>query len=111
MKLHLWHFTHSIEAARSIERDGFLDPSTGEIGVRWPCFSLAGQRYWEQERGPALVEVWIDIDDRWLAYIMRIRRDGERPIVFYQIVPELLNAPGVKRLAHDSANDLPTPER
>jgi hypothetical protein len=108
MKLHLWHFTRRIEDARKIQAEGFLDHSSGRLGIRWPCFSLAGERHWEIERGPALVEVWIDIDEQELATdFTRHGRDGQRTVVFYQIVPNRLNAPGVERLAHDNADHLP----
>jgi hypothetical protein len=108
MKLHLWHFTRRAEDARKIQDEGFMDHSTGALGVRWPCLALAGERNWEVERGPALVEVWIDIDEQSLSdYFTRYGSDGRRDIIFYQIVPDLLNAPGVRRLAHDNADHLP----
>jgi hypothetical protein len=109
MKLHLWHFTHHVEDAREIQDKGFRDNSSQKLGCRWPCFSRAGERYWEEKRGPALVEVWIDIDEQLLAdYFTRHCVDDYHVIDFYQIDPALLDAPGVKRLAHDNADRLPT---
>jgi hypothetical protein len=104
MEFHLWHFTHRAEDARRIQEEGFRDHSSGQLGIRWPCLSLAGERAW----GPALVEVWIDIDQQLVdIYFTRFVRIGYHDILFYQIEPSFLNAPGVKRLAHDNADHLP----
>jgi hypothetical protein len=112
MKLHLWHFTTSAAAAKSIEEFGFWDMDTFQFGTRWPCFSQAGERHWESERGPALVEVWLEIDEDVLAAEFTRRcRDGDRVITYYQFIPELLNFPHVRRLAHENADHLSrTPE-
>jgi hypothetical protein len=111
MTIHLWHFAGLAQYARGIQDEGFWDESSHEFGTRSPCFSLAGERQWEKIKGPALVEVWIDIEEQALAMFAGCVIDGLRTIVYYQIPPHLLNAPGVKRLAHDDANHLPrTPE-
>jgi hypothetical protein len=97
-----------MEDARRIQDEGFLDHSSGRLGIRWPCLSLAGERAWESTWGPALVEVWIDIDQNLVdTMFTRLARIGHRDIIFYQIEPSYLNAPEVKRLAHDNADHLP----
>jgi hypothetical protein len=111
MLVHLWHFAGVAEYASRIQDEGFWDKSSYELGRRWPCLALAGERQWEKDKGPALVEVWIDIDEQELAMFAGCVIDGRRTIVYYQIPPALLNAPGVKRLAHDNADHLPrTPD-
>jgi len=108
MKFHLWHFTHRVEDARRIQREGFRDHSSGQLGIRWPCLSLAGERAWEATWGPALVEVWTDIDQQLIDMnFKRFARIDHRDILFYQIEPSFLNAPTVKRFAHDNADHLP----
>jgi hypothetical protein len=103
MGLHLWHFTPRFEDARKIQDEGFCDSSSEKHGLRWPCFSEAGERLWEPENGPALVEVWIDIDERLLAAeFTRHRTVGRRTVVYYEIEPKYLNAPGVKRIAQEN---------
>ena len=107
MVIHLWHFTRRTEHARKIQAEGFRDHSSREYGTRWPCLSLAGERNWEVENGPAVVEVWIDIDERELADFKRLSFNGQQDVIFYQIPPARLNVPGVRRLAHDNADHLP----
>ena len=58
--------------------------------------------------GAGVVEVWIDIESKLVDMnFTRFARIGHRDILFYQIEPSFLNAPGVKRLAHDNADHLP----
>jgi hypothetical protein len=107
MIVHLWHFTRRAEDARQIQAEGFRDYSSYEFGLRWPCFSLAGERRWEIERGPALVEVWLEIDEQELDGYEPGRGDDEDRTIFYQIPPAAINAYTVKRLAHDNADHIP----
>jgi hypothetical protein len=110
--IHLWHFTHSPAVARQIQAEGFQDKSSHEHGLRWPCFSLPGERNWEQIWGPALVEVWLEMDDQEFAGYEQGGRGAAATsgtIVSYQIPPDLINAHTVKRRAHDNADHLPWP--
>jgi hypothetical protein len=110
MAVHLWHFTHSADIARKIEAEGFLDRSSVEYGPRCPCFSLPGERYWEGTWGPALVEMWLDIDEQKLndrSYYYRGPWPGEPGPPYYQIPTEVVNVCTVKRRSHANADHLP----
>lgn len=110
MNICLWHFTGRVEDARQIQAGGFREFSEGLWGLRWPCFSLAGERNWEPVWGPALVEVSLEIDEQELASYEQggVGVSASRGLpLCYQIPPEVVNARTVRRQAHDNADHLP----
>jgi hypothetical protein len=109
MKSHLWHFTHSPAVARQIQAEGFRDNSIDEYDLRWPCFSLPGERTWEKSCGRALVVVWLEIDEQELAGYEQGgpgAAAGSGSIISYQIPPDIINAHTVERRAYDDVDQL-----
>lgn len=98
----LWHFTSKFACER-IQVGGFRAMTGRPI-----CFSLPGERHWENGRGPALVEVWFDFDDEELAGYRLATMHGGRTIPFYSIPADDINARARHMRFHENADRFPT---
>jgi hypothetical protein len=102
MIIHLWHFTGT-ENIESIRVGGFALPAhLNQMGV---YLSLAGEHNWAL-KGPGLIEVWLDIEEREIARYKQIAGDGGRYIDFYIIPPDRLYECARGYLFHRDARQL-----
>jgi hypothetical protein len=104
MIIHLWHFTWTVANAKRVRDEGFQ-----RARDRDPCFSVPGETFWKESHGPALVEVWLDIDEQELAVYECGVVDGGRHIVFYTIPVDVVNARKVEMHVYANADDLLPP--
>jgi hypothetical protein len=106
MIFRLWHFTSPRDAVQ-FQADGFPVGEYDSVPFRF-CFSHPGERYWERLHGPALLEVWLEYDERVIAgHVFSIVSDG-RTIPFYSIPSEEINGNALRMHVHETADGLPT---
>jgi hypothetical protein len=106
MILRLWHFV-PLQDAEQFQKEGFPVGELDGVPFRF-CLSHPGERYWERDHGPALLEVWLEYDERVIAgHLCAIVADG-RTIPFYSIPSEEINGNALRIHVHETDDGLPT---
>jgi hypothetical protein len=106
MMVHLWHFTKT-ETVKLIRAQGFK--TRYDLNRLGNDFVLPGEMSPKSVFGPALIEVWIDLDRaaididyyKW-SYI-----EGSRSVVVYRIPDHVVNDYAIKWRFTDNIDVLP----
>jgi hypothetical protein len=105
MIFRLWHFA-PLESALQFQKEGFPVGQFDGVPFRF-CFSYPGERFWAQDHGPALIEVWLEYDEQVIAGHFFATVHGDRVIPFYSIPSEEINGNALRMHVHENADGLP----
>ena len=98
--------SHLSGMSAQFQLQGFPVGEVDGVPIRF-CFSYPGERYWEARHGSALLEVWLEYNERVIAgHYFTIVDDG-RTIPFYSIPSEEINSHALRMHVHKTADGLP----